>query len=40
MPRNLNPQPFRIPVYYPDHVDLDLPDSIGKVLGETWRGIN
>jgi hypothetical protein len=27
-------------VYYPDHVDLDLPDSIGKVLGETWRGIN
>jgi hypothetical protein len=40
MPRNLNPQPFRVPVYDPDHVDLDGPDSIGQVLGETWRGIN
>ena len=30
MPRKLNPQPFRVLVYHPDHVDLDVPDSIGE----------
>ena len=37
MPRKLNPQPFRVLVYHPDHVDLDVPDSI---RGKTWHGIN
>ena len=30
MPRNLNPQWFRVLVYYPAYVALDVPDSIGE----------
>jgi hypothetical protein len=30
MPRNLNPQRFRVLVYYPAYVGLDVPDGIGE----------
>ena len=30
MPRNLKPQRFRVLVYYPAHVGLDVPDGIGE----------